>query len=163
VVEEVPTDLVPLYDRMVRQIQQLKRRDHEFCRLVLSTATLAYRPLHLLELGVLSGLPEQISGNTPSVVKIVNMCSSFLTIRDEYVYAIHQSAKDYLSACAPSAIFPAGLVDRQRSIIASPRDQGSGLFLESLYVSRKLFIDTMISVLFLVYIVRLRILSTFTI
>jgi hypothetical protein len=108
VVEEIPTDLVPLYDRMIRQIQLLKRRDHEFCQLVLSTATLTYRPLHLLELGVLSGLPEQISGNTLSVVKVVGMCGSFLTIQDEYVYLIHQSAKDYLSTSAPTAIFPAG-------------------------------------------------------
>jgi hypothetical protein len=108
VVEEIPTDLVLLYDRMIRQIQQLKRGDHEFCRLVLSAATLTYRPLYLLELGVLSGLPEQISGNTLSVVKIVDMCGSFLTIRDEYVYLIYQSAKDYLSTSAHTAIFPAG-------------------------------------------------------
>jgi hypothetical protein len=40
---------------------------------------------------------------------------------------------------------------------------GSGLFLDSLYTPRKLFIDTMISILILVYIVRLRVLSTFTI
>jgi NACHT domain len=108
VVEEVPTDLVPLYDRMIRQIQQLKRRDHELCRLVLSTATLTHRPLHLLELGVLSGLPEQILGNTQSVVRIADMCGSFLTIQDEFVYLIHQSAKDYLSTSASTAIFPAG-------------------------------------------------------
>jgi hypothetical protein len=34
---------------------------------------------------------------------IVGMCGSFLTIRDDYVYLIHQSAKDYLSDAKVSA------------------------------------------------------------
>jgi hypothetical protein len=69
VANEVPTDLVPLYDRMIRQIQQLKHGDDELCRHILSTATLAYRPLHLLELGALSGLPDQISNNIQSALR----------------------------------------------------------------------------------------------
>ena len=36
------------------------------------------------------------------------MCGSFLTIRENYVYFIHQSAKDYLSGNASALIFPAG-------------------------------------------------------
>jgi hypothetical protein len=36
------------------------------------------------------------------------MCGSFLTIRDDYVYLIHQSAKDYLSEKARESIFPSG-------------------------------------------------------
>jgi hypothetical protein len=56
VLEEVLVDLVLLYDRIMKQIQQLKRRDPEFCWHVLSTITLAYRPLHVLELGALSGV-----------------------------------------------------------------------------------------------------------
>jgi hypothetical protein len=110
VVEEMPADLVPLYDRMIQQIQCLKRTYPEYCRLVLSTVTLAYRPLHLLELGVLSGLPDHISGNAQSVIRIVEMCGSFLTIREDYVYLIHQSAKDYLSTNPSNAIFPSGYI-----------------------------------------------------
>src|SRR5205085_11743705 len=60
IIKEMPADLIALYDRMVTQILQFKH-DSEFCRLVLSTATSAYRPLHLQELGVLSGLPGYIS------------------------------------------------------------------------------------------------------
>jgi hypothetical protein len=40
--------------------------------------------------------------------RIINMCGSFLTIRDNYVYFIHQSAKDYLNMNASTLIFPAG-------------------------------------------------------
>lgn len=31
---------------------------------------------------------------------VVAMCSSFLTVRDDHVYFVHQSAKDYLSSSA---------------------------------------------------------------
>ncbi|RYP44076.1 hypothetical protein DL768_009421 [Monosporascus sp. mg162] len=41
-VEEVPTGLEELYDRMMNQIQQLNRKYPEFCRLVLSTVTLGH-------------------------------------------------------------------------------------------------------------------------
>jgi hypothetical protein len=107
VLEEVPADLHPLYDRMMTEVQQLKRKDPEFCRLVLLNMTLVYRPLHLLELGTLSGLPGQISNNLDSIAKIVGKCGSFLTIREDYIYFIHQSAKDYLDSNA-STIFPSG-------------------------------------------------------
>jgi hypothetical protein len=109
VLKEIPAGLQQLYDRMMRQVQKLERRDPEFCRLVLSTTTLAYRPLHLLELGILSGLPGQISSNIDNIVKIVGKCGSFLTIREGYVYFVHQSAKDYLDFEELSvAVFPAG-------------------------------------------------------
>lgn len=107
VVEEVPTGLHQLYDRMVNQIQQLTKRNSELCRLILSIATLAYRPLCLAEIGSLCGLPGQIPSLTKSVRKIVAMCGSFLTVRDDQVYLIHQSAKDYLSdEKARATIFP---------------------------------------------------------
>jgi hypothetical protein len=104
-VEEMPTKLHELYDRMLNQIQQLPRGNPEFCRLILSTATVAYRPLHLDEIGILSGLPRQISGSAKNVRDIVAMCGSFLTVRDNQVYLIHQSAKDYLSRRASADTF----------------------------------------------------------
>ncbi|KAJ4020344.1 hypothetical protein NW761_014796 [Fusarium oxysporum] len=97
VLEEMPMGLEELYTRMMKQIHQLKRRDPEYCRLVLSAATLAYRPLQLLELSVLSGLPKGISDYSERIQTIIRMCGSFLTMRDDKVYIVHQSAKDYLS------------------------------------------------------------------
>jgi hypothetical protein len=52
VVEEIPTGLEDLYNRTIQQIQQRQRKDPEHCRLVLSAAILAYRPLRLVEIGV---------------------------------------------------------------------------------------------------------------
>ncbi|KAK4172256.1 hypothetical protein QBC36DRAFT_223078 [Triangularia setosa] len=115
IVEEVPPGLDKMYDRMLHEISRY-RRDSELCRRILSVATVAYRPLHLDEIGGLSGLPEQIVRSTENVRKVVAKCGSFLTIREDQIYLIHQSAKDYLSASA--LIFPHGAPIAHRDICA---------------------------------------------
>ena len=93
---------------MLQQIQLFKGQDHELCILVLSIVTLGYRPLHLYELCLLAGLQRQQYASD-DMENIVGMCGSFLTIRDDHVYLVHQSAKDYLSDAKVSAtIFPSG-------------------------------------------------------
>jgi hypothetical protein len=99
--------LTRLYERMIKQIQQLEDDDQQFCLLILATATLAHRPLHMLEIRLLAGL-EKESLSLEDLEIIINMCGSFLTIRDTCVYFIHQSANDYLTANASGIIFPAG-------------------------------------------------------
>lgn len=117
VLKEIPAGLEALYHRMMQQINQLERRNPEFCRSVLSTVTIAYRPLHLEELGILSGLPSKVS-----IEKIASMCGSFLTIRDKVVYFVPQSAKDYLmkdpNSDILSKIFPAGYAEAHRTIVS---------------------------------------------
>ena len=106
VLREMPSDLKRLYHRMIQQIDQLQRKDPELCYYVLSTMILAYRPLHLLELGSLSSLPKQISKSANDIAKVVRKCGSFLTIRKDTVFFIHQSAKDYLFEEAYDKFFP---------------------------------------------------------
>ncbi|RYP26296.1 hypothetical protein DL767_008091 [Monosporascus sp. MG133] len=117
VLEEIPSGLTELYDRMIEQIRHLKPRHREYCYRVLSTATLAYRPLHLLELQVLAGFQD---GTTylADLMRIVKMCGSFLTIQVDYVYLIYQSVKDYLSDKASSIIFPSGPTDVHHAIFS---------------------------------------------
>ncbi|KAL4923044.1 uncharacterized protein BDV17DRAFT_25494 [Aspergillus undulatus] len=106
--EGIPRGLTPLYDRMLQQIQLFQGLDRELCILILSIVTLGYRPLHLHELCLVAGLHKQQYG-LDDLKDIVGMCGSFLTIRDDYVYLIHQSAKDYLGdAKVAAAIFPSG-------------------------------------------------------
>jgi hypothetical protein len=117
VLEEMPSGLEELYARMMKQIQQLERRNPELCRLMLATAILAYRPLHILEIGLLAGLPETISNKAHQVRMLVSMCGSFLTVRDDRVYIIHQSAKDYLMSDKANAdIVPPGSTETHREI-----------------------------------------------
>lgn len=97
VLKEVPNDLTLLYDRMLEQIHELNPRHQGFCCNILSIATLAYRPLHLLELRFITGLESEIS-RMADFRRTINLCGSFLTIIGDHVYLIHQSAKTYLSA-----------------------------------------------------------------
>ncbi|KAL8364978.1 hypothetical protein RB595_004001 [Gaeumannomyces hyphopodioides] len=108
VVDEVPKGLDELYARMIEQMQRLEEDEPEHCRLVLSAATLACKPLRLPELGAVSGLPDNISGEDEYVLEVVNASGSFLTVRDNTVYFVHQSAKDYLIGKAAWSIFPTG-------------------------------------------------------
>jgi hypothetical protein len=106
VVEEAPAGLPQLYDRMMDQIQRLSPRNADICRSLLCTAAVAYRPLYLAEMGSLRSLPCRATAVAETVRKIVAMCGSFLTIREEQVYLVHQSAKDYLSDKMRAAALP---------------------------------------------------------
>jgi hypothetical protein len=117
VVDDVPKGLDDLYTRMIDQIERHGSTDAEYCRLVLSAATVAYRPLQLDELGAVSGLPDGISNNIKNIRKIVNRSGSFLTVHGETVDFVHQSAKDYLVGKAASAIFPLGPAAAHRRIV----------------------------------------------
>jgi hypothetical protein len=105
--EEIPSGLIPLYDRIIKQIQQLRCRYSQRCFHTLSIATLAHRPLHLLEMQVVAGLQKEIT-RLEDLKGIISMCGSFLTIRESYIYFIHQSAKDYLTTNRSAILLPAG-------------------------------------------------------
>ncbi|KAL6830725.1 WD40-repeat-containing domain protein [Trichoderma sp. SZMC 28015] len=90
IIKEIPSGLSKLYDYMMGKIEKGLRQDRQYCRNVLVAALLAFRPLTLSEVGVLAQLPDK----TPAT--IVRKCGSFLTVQNETVYLIHQSAKDYL-------------------------------------------------------------------
>ncbi|KAF2686634.1 hypothetical protein K458DRAFT_362825 [Lentithecium fluviatile CBS 122367] len=109
ILEEVPTELKDVYRRMIQQIKQLRRQYPELCRQVLSTVLATYRPLHLQELYVLSGLPTQVQNINQAAAAIVKMCGSFLTVREDNVYIIHQSARDFLSEEARQDLVPCGI------------------------------------------------------
>ncbi|RKL08560.1 Vegetative incompatibility protein HET-E-1 [Fusarium oxysporum] len=107
VVQEAPEDLHQFYDRMMTQIQNLAPRNSEMCRHTLAITTVAYRPLSLTELGSLCALTTRQGSALAKISrKLVAMCGSFLTVRDDQVYLVHQSAKDYLSSKMGGTVFP---------------------------------------------------------
>ncbi|KAL7800228.1 WD40-repeat-containing domain protein [Trichoderma ceciliae] len=123
---EMPSDLTALYSRMVDHIGKLEGDAPKLCLKILSIATLAYRPLSLVELGTLANFGSHLT-NGPALERLVNKCGSFLTIRDRTVYFIHQSAKDHLttSKTTQSTIFPSGHGD-VHSVIFSHSLQAMG-------------------------------------
>jgi hypothetical protein len=106
VVEEAPAGLQQLYDRMMEQIYQLSARNVDICQSLLCITAVAYRPLYLAEMGSLCRSAGRATMVAETVRKIAAMCGSFLTVRDEQVYLVHQSAKDYLSDKMQAAVLP---------------------------------------------------------
>lgn len=92
ILQEMPTGLNELYRKLVQDIKALPRRNPAFCQSVLRVITVALRPLTLKEIQELADLPQYVRADT-----IAEKCRSFFTIRDDTVFFVHQSAKDYLS------------------------------------------------------------------
>jgi hypothetical protein len=113
-----PPGLEPLYDRIMQQIQDGKdAEDAEFCTKILSLVTLTYRPIHLKELVATAGLPEELSDDLQSLNDLLDVCSSFLTVREGTIYFVHQSIKDYFSIGKGSKIFPSGQAEEHRRMV----------------------------------------------
>jgi hypothetical protein len=100
-----PPGLDSLYSRMMEQIQDSD--DSDLCKRVLAIVATISRPLTLQELMALRMLQEV--EDLKSLREIIALCGSFLIIRDETVYFVHQSAKDFLLDKASSEVFPAGI------------------------------------------------------
>ncbi|KAF2626151.1 hypothetical protein BU25DRAFT_492296 [Macroventuria anomochaeta] len=100
-----PPGLDALYERMMQQIGASD--DAELCKQVLASVALAYRPLTLAELMTLRELLEDVADEA-EVQEIISSCGSFLTLREDTVYFVHQSAQDYLLVKASGEIFPDG-------------------------------------------------------
>jgi hypothetical protein len=103
--KQFPLGLESFYERMMQRITSSD--DAELCRQILATVALVYRPLTVLELAVLVEPLERIDEYT-EVVEIISLCGSFLTIRNDTVYFVHQSAKDFLLSSAAEGVFPEG-------------------------------------------------------
>ncbi|KAM0541040.1 hypothetical protein ACHAPJ_013400 [Fusarium lateritium] len=87
----LPSGLDALFWRMVDEI--CSSDDVHLFKQILGLACVAYRPLSLSELGALVDFSED---HVTWIEEIVKACGSFLSVRDDTVYFVHQSAKDFL-------------------------------------------------------------------
>jgi hypothetical protein len=108
----LPPGLDALYKRMLDQISESDIA--EVCRQVLASTAVLYRPVTISELIALVQPLEHLVGDLVSVREIVSLCGSFLTLQEDKVYFVHQSAKDFLFAKALDEVFPDGTVDVHR-------------------------------------------------
>ncbi|PHH53425.1 Vegetative incompatibility protein HET-E-1 [Ceratocystis fimbriata CBS 114723] len=107
-----PAGLNALYERMVKQI--FDSRDAKTCRDIIAQVFIAYRPLTLEELYVLVESLENIERQ--ELEELVAQCGSFLTIHNNDISFVHQSAKDYLLEKASGRIMPAGIADQHKTV-----------------------------------------------
>ncbi|PYH67712.1 Pfs, NACHT and WD domain protein [Aspergillus vadensis CBS 113365] len=93
IVDRIPKDLEDLYGYLLDRLANLNSKImSSCCRNVLMAAMLARDPLALSEIEILAELPE----GEDTAEAVVQECRSFLTIRNNTVYLVHQSAQDYL-------------------------------------------------------------------
>jgi hypothetical protein len=103
--DSFPPGLNALYEQMMHQIG--KADDAELCKQVLASLALVYRPVTVEELATLVEQLEDIAAIS-ELEDIIGHCGSFLTLREQTVYFVHQSAKDFLLAKAAEEVFPKG-------------------------------------------------------
>ena len=101
-----PPGLNALYERMMEHISNSD--DADLCKRVLASIAIVYRPIALKELTTLVEALEDITDDLESLREIISLCGSFLTMRDDTIYFVHQSAKDFLLTEVNDVIFPSG-------------------------------------------------------
>ncbi|KAH6639423.1 WD40-repeat-containing domain protein [Boeremia exigua] len=101
-----PPGLNALYERMMQQIQMSD--DAGLCIHILALTALLYRPITLEELRSLAEPLEDIA-DEEEVREIIRLCGSFLTLREDTVRFVHQSAQDFLFTEAFDEVFPSGI------------------------------------------------------
>lgn len=89
-----PPELDSLYTRMLVDIDF--SGDTGLCKRILAVSMIVRRPLNLHELICLIEVPPGISNDFEVLRELVAQCGSFLTIREDFIYFVHQSAKDFL-------------------------------------------------------------------
>ena len=93
--DDNPPGLTALYRRMLDQIDQSD--DADYCKSILSVALTVFRPIAIEELASCIDLPREIRGNIQDLEEILRNCGSFLTLRENVISLVHQSAKDFLT------------------------------------------------------------------
>ncbi|WPJ59449.1 hypothetical protein SMAC4_13160 [Sordaria macrospora] len=94
ILRKFPPGLDALYAQMKQYISL--SQDSDLCKRILAVAAIVRRPISLQELTTLVELPNITCDDLESVEEIIKLCGSFLTSREQTVYFVHQSAKDFL-------------------------------------------------------------------
>ena len=119
----IPAGLDALYERMLHQISGSK--DAGLCKQILAIVATVYRPITIHELSTLVELESET--DVEDLVEIVGLCGSFLTLRDDTVYFVHQSAVDFITTTASRTILPSGLEAVHRVIFSQSLQAMSAL------------------------------------
>jgi hypothetical protein len=111
-----PPGLDPLYERMMGQI--CNSDNSGLCKQILAFVTTVYRPITLTELTTFVEILEDMSNDFESLAEIIGLCGSFLTLKENTIYFVHQSAKDFLLNKASDKIFPLGMEEAHHTIFS---------------------------------------------
>ncbi|KPM42909.1 Vegetative incompatibility protein HET-E-1 [Neonectria ditissima] len=115
-----PPGLEALYLRMMEQIYE--SLDADVCKEILATVATTYRPITLKELTSLVEALQDFEDEEETLREFIGFCGSFVNIRDNSIYFIHQSAKDFLLKQGSDQIMPDGLQHQHHVIFERSLD-----------------------------------------
>lgn len=117
-----PPGLDALYKRIMDQVRESE--DADICMEILGTVSTVFRPITLKELG--SFLQRKSCGfddlSDDILTDIITACGSFLTLRNDAVVFVHQSAKDFLLATMSAEILLKGIEHEHQTIFSRSLD-----------------------------------------
>ncbi|KAL9476171.1 hypothetical protein ACSS6W_006012 [Trichoderma asperelloides] len=94
--DQMPEGLQSLYQSMMNRIKVQPSERRKICVKLLLIVTAAQRPLHLGELSSLWQKEADTPESQEDFRTVAQLCGSFLTVKDDIIYFIHQSAKDFV-------------------------------------------------------------------
>ncbi|KAJ5708529.1 NACHT-domain-containing protein [Penicillium malachiteum] len=113
-----PNDLNSLYNLMVKRIDQLRPHRKGTCYQILSIVSLAYHPLTLSQLAILSDF-ESVIPDEGDIKDILEECGSFLAQHEERpVYFVHQTAKEFMLKERHDEMFETGEENRHHALFS---------------------------------------------
>ncbi|KAK3616870.1 hypothetical protein LTR56_025662 [Elasticomyces elasticus] len=104
--KRLPPGLDDLYVQMWKNICSSDNED--LCKSLLSTTTVLYRPATLAELTCITESLTDVSHDLAAIISMIELCGSFLTVREDHVYFVHESAREFLSQTVSSELYPFG-------------------------------------------------------
>jgi nucleoside-triphosphatase THEP1 len=110
---QFPPGLDEMYKRMMQLVDG--SRDANICREILATVAATYRPLNVHELGLLL-TANVFDEDVTELADIIRCCGSFLLIRQNVVYFVHLSAKDFLVKLKETPLFANGIHSKHTSL-----------------------------------------------
>ncbi|KAK1974472.1 hypothetical protein LZ30DRAFT_406165 [Colletotrichum cereale] len=147
-VKSFPSGLDAFYGRMMQQIGGIE--DAELCRQILALMVTTYRPPSLAESTTFIDECRDLADDRESLQEIIGLCGSFLTIREDAIYFVHQSAKDFLlnkDYEAFGQILPSGIAHQHYIIFSKSLDVLSSTLQRDIYKLRSpgVFIEDVVS------------------
>ncbi|KAL2695949.1 hypothetical protein AAEP93_003249 [Penicillium crustosum] len=101
--EAFPPGLDALYRRMIDQVRNSE--DAEACKQILAVMSIVYRPIAFDELASLIDLPDDLSNDSEALSEVIGVCGSFLTVREDTIIFVYQSAKEFLLRETQNGVF----------------------------------------------------------
>lgn len=130
VLETFPPGLDPVYQRMIDTVSRGRHaaRSSE----ILALTSVVYRPLSTKELICLMK-SSQFGSRLASPEKMISSCGSFLALRNDTVFFIHQTARQFLLDKACGLIMPSGIAHQHRALAKTSLDMLSETLKRDMY------------------------------